>query len=74
VEGHTDAVGNDSYNQKLSTNRANAVREYLIASMGLNAGQISAMGFGENKPIASNDSEAGRAKNRRIDIVLSPKM
>lgn len=74
VEGHTDAVGNDSYNQKLSTNRANAVREYLIASMGLNAAQITAMGFGENKPIASNDSEEGRAKNRRIDIVLAPKM
>ncbi|MBD3288347.1 OmpA family protein [candidate division KSB1 bacterium] len=74
VEGHTDAVGNDSYNQKLSTNRANAVREYLIASMGLNSGQITAVGYGENKPIASNDSEAGRRKNRRIDIVLSPKM
>ncbi len=73
VEGHTDAIGNDSYNQKLSTNRAKAVREYLIASMGLNAGQITAMGFGENKPIASNDSEEGRAKNRRIDIVLAPK-
>jgi len=73
IEGHTDNMGNDQYNEKLSMNRASAIREYLIANMGLGAEQITAIGYGENKPIASNDSEDGRAKNRRIDIVLSPK-
>ena len=73
VEGHTDSRGDDRYNKKLSMDRANAVKEYLIANMGLSKGQITAIGYGETKPIASNETERGRTKNRRIDIVLSPK-
>ena len=49
------------------------MKEYLTASMGLNTEQITAIGYGEGKPIASNETRAGRLKNRRIDIVLSPK-
>lgn len=74
VEGHTDSRGDDRYNERLSMDRANAVRKYLIANMGLSEGQITAIGYGESKPIASNDTAAGRKKNRRIDIVLSPKV
>lgn len=73
VEGHTDSRGNDHYNARLSMDRSNAVKEYLIANMGLSQSQVTAIGYGESKPIASNETEAGRTRNRRIDIVLSPK-
>jgi len=72
VEGHTDSRGDDRYNKNLSMDRANAVKEYLIANMGLNKSQITAIGYGESKPIASNETDEGRTKNRRIDIVLEP--
>jgi OOP family OmpA-OmpF porin len=72
VEGHTDNMGNDQMNQLLSTRRAQAVKSYLMANMGLVDNQIAAVGYGEGKPIASNESEFGRAQNRRIDVVLSP--
>lgn len=72
IEGHTDNLGNDHTNQLLSLNRAKAVRSYLIANMGLVESQISAVGYGEGNPIASNESKFGRAQNRRIDVVLSP--
>jgi outer membrane protein OmpA-like peptidoglycan-associated protein len=70
VEGHTDSVGSDEYNQTLSDNRANAVRSYLM-TQGLKSEQISAVGFGESRPVASNDNAKGRQQNRRVEIVVS---
>ncbi len=68
IAGHTDAQGNDQRNQALSERRASAVRQYLIANMAIPEVQISAVGYGESQPLASNESRAGRAKNRRIDV------
>lgn len=73
VEGHTDSWGSDEANQKLSTQRAEAVREYFLATAGLDSTRIIATGYGESKPIASNETQEGRRKNRRIDIVIHPK-
>jgi outer membrane protein OmpA-like peptidoglycan-associated protein len=70
IEGHTDSQGDESFNQELSQRRANAVREYVLANMGLEGDWIIAVGFGESRPIASDATEAGRAKNRRIDVVI----
>jgi outer membrane protein OmpA-like peptidoglycan-associated protein len=70
VEGHTDSQGNDSTMLLLSQDRADAVLQYLITNLGVNAEKISAVGYGKQRPIASNDSEAGRARNRRIDVVM----
>ncbi|SDW37346.1 OmpA family protein [Marinobacter mobilis] len=67
LAGHTDNVGSESYNQQLSQKRADAVREYLI-EMGVNAGQMSAVGYGESQPIRSNDTEEGRERNRRVEF------
>ncbi|MCD4664849.1 MAG: OmpA family protein, partial [Bacteroidales bacterium] len=72
IEGHTDNKGDDRTNQSLSLRRARAVRSYLIANMGIAEDQISAIGYGESKPIASNTNAQGRAQNRRIDVVLAP--
>jgi outer membrane protein OmpA-like peptidoglycan-associated protein len=68
VEGHTDSVGSDAYNQRLSERRAKAVSDYLI-SQGIDDSRISVEGFGESKPVASNESAAGRAENRRVEII-----
>jgi OOP family OmpA-OmpF porin len=68
VEGHTDSVGTDAYNQRLSERRANAVRDYLV-SRGIDASRITSRGFGESKPSASNDTAEGRAENRRVEII-----
>jgi outer membrane protein OmpA-like peptidoglycan-associated protein len=70
LEGHTDSIGTDEYNMKLSQQRAAAVREYLIAQ-GVPASTVTAMGFGKSAPVASNDSAAGRQRNRRVDMVVS---
>lgn len=72
VEGHTDSQGNDEFNQALSTRRAIAVREYILANMAISADRIRAIGYGESRPIGRNDTAAGRARNRRIDVVLEP--
>jgi outer membrane protein OmpA-like peptidoglycan-associated protein len=72
IEGHTDSQGDDQYNDNLSTERANAVRQYVLANMGLPEDRVQAVGFGEARPIASNETEEGRAQNRRIDVVISP--
>jgi OOP family OmpA-OmpF porin len=69
VYGHTDNVGNADSNQKLSENRANAVKNYLI-SKGLLAKRIESKGFGQNQPIADNKTAGGKAQNRRVQIVL----
>src|SRR5690606_35671419 len=65
LQGHTDSVGADAYNQKLSQQRADAVREYLL-TQGVNASQISARGYGESRPVANNATAEGRALNRRV--------
>ena len=70
IEGHTDSMGSDTYNQKLSDRRSQAVKKYLV-SKGIESQRMTAMGFGESKPIASNDTETGRSKNRRVE--LTPK-
>ncbi len=70
IEGHTDSVGPDDYNQKLSENRANAVRTFLV-TQGVDSGTITAMGFGKTKPVATNDTAAGRQQNRRVELVVS---
>ena len=66
VEGHTDSVGSDSYNQNLSERRANAVREALI-SEGVDGSRVSSAGYGEARPIADNATDEGRAMNRRVE-------
>jgi outer membrane protein OmpA-like peptidoglycan-associated protein len=70
VEGYTDSVGGDEYNQKLSENRANAVRDFLI-KQGVGAGSITATGYGKNDPVADNGTAAGRQMNRRVQLVVS---
>ncbi len=69
VEGHTDSVGSAKLNQKLSEERANAVRDFLI-NEGIGADRLSAIGYGEDKPIATNNTRAGRTQNRRVEINL----
>jgi len=70
VEGHSDSRGNEEMNQKLSQERAEAVRDYLV-KQGVPAERIMALGKGETTPIASNDTNEGRAANRRVEIVVS---
>jgi outer membrane protein OmpA-like peptidoglycan-associated protein len=72
VEGHTDSQGGARMNQLLSQNRADAVREYIIMNMRVAPARISATGFGPTKPIATNDTREGKAKNRRIDLLITP--
>lgn len=66
IEGHTDSIGTDSYNQTLSLKRANAVRDALIEK-GVEANRLEAVGYGESKPIANNATKDGRAENRRVE-------
>jgi len=70
VGGYTDNVGGDEMNQKLSENRAGAVRDYLV-QQGVVANSVSATGFGNTLPVASNDNSAGRQENRRVELVVS---
>jgi outer membrane protein OmpA-like peptidoglycan-associated protein len=72
IAGHTDSFGSDSGNFELSKRRAGSVRRYLIDNTRISAAQISAVGYGETKPVASNQTPEGRARNRRIDIVILP--
>ncbi len=70
VEGHTDSVGTDEYNQKLSEQRADTVKDYLL-SQGVPPQTVTAVGFGKSNPVASNDTAAGRQQNRRVELVVS---
>src|ERR1019366_474609 len=70
VEGHTDSVGGDDYNQRLSEQRGEAVRAYLT-NQGMAAGSVTAKGFGKSHPVASNDTAEGRQQNRRVELVIS---
>lgn len=69
VEGHCDYKGSDAYNMKLSQRRANAVRDYLMAH-GVEGDRLVAVGYGESRPVASNETAEGRARNRRVEFVI----
>lgn len=70
IEGHTDSIGSDDYNQQLSERRAQAVRDYFV-QQGINSAAVEAKGYGKTEPIASNDSAEGRQQNRRVELILS---
>ena len=75
VQGHTDSFGADETNMRLSEQRASAVQQYLLANMDdLGATQITAVGYGETVPLASNETTEGRTKNRRIDLLITPNL
>jgi outer membrane protein OmpA-like peptidoglycan-associated protein len=70
IEGHTDSTGSEATNQVLSEKRANAVMDYLVNN-GISGGRLSAVGYGESKPIAENNTRSGRAANRRVEVTLN---
>lgn len=70
IEGHTDSVGDEGYNQRLSEKRAGAVSDFLL-SQGVKSGSISSKGLGESTPVASNENAAGRQQNRRVELVVT---
>lgn len=74
IEGHTDAYGGDESNQVLSQARAESVQQYMINAMRIPSYRLIATGYGETQPIANNETESGRARNRRIDIVIKPNL
>jgi OOP family OmpA-OmpF porin len=69
IEGHTDSVGTAAYNKKLSQQRAEAVKKYMVEN-GIDANRLKAQGFGEDKPIASNKTKEGRQQNRRVEAAV----
>ena len=69
INGHTDNVGTDEYNQKLSVNRAKSVYNYLVSN-GVPEKRISSKGFGSTMPIDDNETDSGRARNRRVEIEI----
>lgn len=72
IEGHTDSHGGDDLNQTLSQSRAESVQQYMINAMRIPTYRLIATGYGETRPVASNETAAGRARNRRIDVVIKP--
>ena len=74
IEGHTDSFGGDDQNLTLSQQRADAVRQYLLANMRLSPTLVDAVGYGETRPVASNETAEGRARNRRIEVIIHPDM
>lgn len=72
IEGHTDSRGGNAINEKLSTDRANSVVQYILANSNIDPSNVTGIGYGEDRPIASNDTEEGRSLNRRIDVVIEP--
>jgi OOP family OmpA-OmpF porin len=70
LEGHTDSINSEAYNQALSERRAEAVKGYLVKEGACEQANVSAVGYGETKPIASNKTKEGRAKNRRVEILI----
>lgn len=71
IEGHTDNVGSEELNDKLSQSRANSVKEYLIAKLGVSKDRLKSVGYGSKKPVASNDTVEGKQKNRRVQAVIT---
>lgn len=74
ITGHTDSYGSDATNLTLSNDRAEAVKNYLLENMNIDPTKIAAVGYGESKPIATNETEEGRARNRRIEVVIHPNL
>jgi OmpA-OmpF porin, OOP family len=70
IEGHTDNIGPSDYNKKLSQIRAENVKKYLVEKLGVDGSRLTAIGYGEDKPVASNSTAEGRFKNRRVDAVV----
>lgn len=70
IDGHTDYIGTEQYNLNLSLKRANSIKNYLIGR-GVSANNISIEGYGKQNPVANNSTEAGRAKNRRVEFIIS---
>ncbi|WP_040578319.1 OmpA family protein [Methylomicrobium album] len=70
IEGYTDSRGSEAYNEELSSRRAEAVRDFL-AGNGISAQRMTVQGMGENFPIASNSTSAGRQQNRRVDVTIT---
>lgn len=73
VSGHTDNVGNEAGNQVLSDKRAAAVKDYFVSQEGVPAAGLAVKGYGKSQPVADNATEEGRARNRRVDVVITPK-
>jgi OOP family OmpA-OmpF porin len=71
VEGHTDGKGSEAYNQRLSNRRAAAVREYL-EKLAVRASRMTTRGKGKSEPVAGNDTDEGRAQNRRVELLMQP--
>jgi OOP family OmpA-OmpF porin len=69
IEGHTDNVGKAAYNLELSKRRAESVKTYLVSKFQLDASRLTTEGFGDTRPIAKNDTDQGRAQNRRVELV-----
>jgi outer membrane protein OmpA-like peptidoglycan-associated protein len=72
IEGHTDSYGSDESNQVLSQRRAESVQQYMVNAMRIPSYRLLATGYGETNPVANNETASGRARNRRIDIVIKP--
>ncbi len=70
IEGHTDSVGSENFNQKISEKRANSVFKILTDDYGIDRARFTVKGFGELRPVANNETEAGRSKNRRVEIII----
>ena len=70
LEGHTDNMGSDSYNMNLSQRRSTNVKSYVVEKFNINASRISTVGYGESKPVATNDTDAGRQRNRRVVAII----
>ena len=71
IAGHTDSTGSDAINEPLSNQRASSVANYLV-QRGVSGSRVSTIGYGSRQPIASNSTEAGRAQNRRVEILINP--
>ena len=74
IEGHTDSYGSDATNQSLSQARADSVQQYMLNAMRIPSTRLTATGYGETRPIANNETSQGRARNRRIDVVIQPRL
>ncbi len=72
IQGHTDAMGNEKNNVKLSRDRADSVKEYFLANTSITKDRVTSMGYGSSQPVAKNTTKEGRAQNRRIDVVITP--
>jgi outer membrane protein OmpA-like peptidoglycan-associated protein len=73
VEGHTDARGDEAYNRRLSLRRAESVKAWLVGQGGLDTGRIAVKGYGEARPVGSNATGEGRARNRRVVVGVLPR-